>query len=332
MLRHPSYKGLRGDKSATAVVREVAESAPAKGKQQVTIEGRDLTLSNLGKVLYPKSKTTKGDVIAFYTQIAPVLLPHLHDRPITFNRFPDGIEGKHFYEKRRPSHKPDWVKTATVPSERHKTIEYSLLNDLPSLLWSVNLANLEMHPMLYKAPEVDNPTMVMFDLDPGKPADLASCADVALMLHGMFERLGLQSFAKTSGSKGIQLAVPLNDAEVTFADTKAFSSAVAATLEEARPELIIAKQAKAARKGKVLVDWSQNDEHKTTVSVHSLRAKTDPPLVSTPITWDEVSELAEERDVKAFEFSPAEALERIERHGDLWADVLTLRQSLPKGT
>ncbi len=307
------------------------DALPQTGRHPVQIAGRELKLSNLGKVLYPRSGTTKADALRFYEAVAEVLLPHLHDRPVTFNRFPDGITGSHFYEKRKPPHAPDWVRTAEVPSDRKgRPIEYVLIDDLATLLWSVNLANLEMHPMLYRAPALDRPTMLMFDLDPGAPADVVDCARVAVLLEGLFGQLDLVSFVKTSGSKGLQLAVPLNDPDVTFADTKPFAAAVARTLERARPDLVVAKQAKDLRTGKVLVDWSQNDDHKTTVCVHSLRARTDPPHVSTPLTWEETRAVADGDLTRAdVEFTPTEALARLEEHGDLWAPVQSVRQSLP---
>ncbi len=294
---------------------------------EIELDGRRLTLSNLDKVLYPASGFTKGDLIRFYAAISPVLLPHLKDRPLTLKRYPDGIAGKFFYEKRSPKHRPDWVQTVTIDTSRGE-VPFTLCQDLTTLVWLANLADIELHPLLSTAAAVNCPTAIVFDLDPGAPADITQCCDVALALRGLFTELGLQSFAKTSGSKGLQLHVPLNDPNATYEQTKPFAHAVANLLAEQRPELIVSDMAKAKRGGKVLIDWSQNDEHKTTISVYSLRA-VEGPRASTPVTWDEVSRCAELREPGLLAFSSEELRTRIHDHGDLYSGVLELHQTCP---
>jgi bifunctional non-homologous end joining protein LigD len=322
MLRAPSYKGLRDDKPAELVVRE--ESAKAAW---IEVEGRDVKLSNPGKVLYPAVGFTKRDLVDYFVAIAPVLLPHLTDRPLTLKRYPDGVEGKHFFEKQSPSHRPGWVTTVSVPSERRKRIDFTLANDLPTLVWLANLADLEFHTQLHLAQQPERPTVLVFDLDPGPPATIVECCRVGLWLHGMFDGLKIQSFAKTSGSKGLQVYVPLN-AEVTYEQTKPFARAVAEVLEQTEPGLVVSRQTKKLREGKVLVDWSQNDEHKTTVCVYSLRAR-ERTTVSTPVEWDEVRACAESGDPQDLVFDHGAVLQRVEEHGDLFAPVLSLVQPLP---
>jgi len=324
VLRAPSYKGLRDDKPAELVV---VEEGP-KQSAWVDVAGRRLKLTNLDKVMYPKVGFTKRDVIDYCLRIAPVLLPHLEDRPLTLKRYPDGVDGQHFYEKQSPRHRPDWVRTFAVPSERRRTIDYTLVDDVATLVWLGNLADLELHTSLSRVPELARPTMVVFDLDPGPPATIVECCRVAGWLQAMFEGIGLEALAKTSGSKGLQVYVPLNS-EVTYDDTKAFSKAVAETLEQGEPKLVVSRQRKDLRGGKVLVDWSQNDEHKTTVNVYSLRAR-ERPTVSTPVTWDEVRECAESGDPERLVFDSAAVLERVEQQGDLFAPALSLVQELPR--
>jgi bifunctional non-homologous end joining protein LigD len=291
---------------------------------EVEVEGRRLSLSNLDKVMYPETGFTKGQVIDYYTRIAPVLLPHLRDRPLTLKRYPNGVEGQYFYEKQCPSHRPDWVRSEPVVL-RSKTIQFCVCDDLPTVVWLANLADLELHPSLSKVPEVERPTVMAFDLDPGPPAGIPECCEVALILRDALGRIGLESFAKTSGSKGIQVYVPLNVDDVDYDHgTKRLSQALARHLEGEHPKLIVSTQKKELRKGKVLIDWSQNDEHKTTVSVYSLRAR-ERPTVSTPLDWDEVE--AANSDELVFE--AADVLERIEERGDLFAPVAELKQRLP---
>jgi bifunctional non-homologous end joining protein LigD len=295
------------------------------------VEGRELKLSNLDKVLYPRAGFTKGDVIDFYRQIAPVLLPHLEGRPLTLKRYPNGVEGQFFYEKNCPSHRPDWVRTVEVQMSSKK-IRFCLCEDLPTLMWLANLADLELHTSLSLAAEPLRPTILAFDLDPGEPATIVECCRVGLWLQGMFERLGLQCFAKTSGSKGLQVYVPLNADEADYESargTKTFAKAVAELLEQSEPGLVVSRMTKALRPGKVLVDWSQNDDAKTTVNAYSLRAK-DRPTVSTPVTWDEVRACHEAGDPGRLVFEAHEVLDRVARDGDLFAPVLSLAQELPK--
>jgi bifunctional non-homologous end joining protein LigD len=328
-LRAATYKGLREDKPAEQVVREDTIAAKPTGGQatQTTIEGRELKLSNLDKVLYPKARFTKGDVIAYYAQIAPVLLGHLAERPLTVTRWPDGVQAKSFFQKQAPAHRPEWVRTATVPSER-KPIDYTLADDLPTLVWLANLAAIELHVPLARAGAIERPTALVFDLDPGAPAGIVECCHVGLQLQGMFEHLGLQSYAKTSGSKGLQVYVPLNSADATYERTKPFARAVAELLEGAEPDVVVSRMTKARRTGKVLIDWSQNDAKKTTVCAYSLRA-TERPTVSTPVEWDEVRATRDSGEPASLAFEAAQVLERVAERGDLFAPVLSLVQELP---
>jgi len=297
-------------------------------KVEIVVGGKTLAVSNLAKVLYPKAGFTKGQVIDYYIRISPVLLPHLRNRPITLKRYPDGVEGFFFYEKQCPSHRPAWVKTTEVPSRRDAgKIDYCMINELPALVWAVNLADLELHTFLHRAPAIDRPTALAFDLDPGEPANIVLCCRVGLWLQAILEALGLQCFAKTSGSKGLQLFAPLNTA-TTHEKTKAFARALAERLEREHPEQVVSRMRKALRKGKVLIDWSQNDEHKTTITVYSLRAR-ERPMVSTPVSWQEVNAAVESRDPHSLSFDSDVVLKRVEKQGDLFAPVLTLRQRLP---
>jgi bifunctional non-homologous end joining protein LigD len=296
---------------------------------QVEIDGRTLSLSNLDKVLYPEARFTKGHVIDYYTRVAPYVLGHLRGRPLTLKRYPDGVEGPYFYEKQCPSHRPDWVRTAAVFSRSNaRTIDFCLADDLPTLVWLANLADLELHTSLALAADVTQPTILAFDLDPGEPATIVECAEVALELRRAFEHLGMQAFPKTSGSKGMQVYVPLNTPGVTYKQTKTFALQIAQLLERRMPKLVVSDMKKSVRKGRVFVDWSQNDEHKTTVCVYSLRARPQ-PTVSTPLGWDEVKAVLESRDPEELAFTSADVLERTAEHGDLFAGVLELEQSLP---
>jgi bifunctional non-homologous end joining protein LigD len=300
----------------------------ATKRLEVEVGGRTLSLSNLDKVLYPRAGFTKGQVIDYYTRIAPVLLPHLRCRPLTLKRYPNGVEGQYFYEKQCPAHRPEWVRTVDVPSRRSpRPIRYCLAGDLPTLVWLANLADLELHTALHLARDVKAPTILAFDLDPGPPATIVQCARVALDLRTLFEHLGLQAFPKTSGSKGMQVYVPLNT-PATYDETKRFARALAEMLERQRPELVVSDMKKELRGGKVLVDWSQNDEHKTTICVYSLRAR-ERPTVSTPLRWDEVEAVIESGEPEELAFTSDDALARVEAHGDLFAGVLELEQELP---
>jgi bifunctional non-homologous end joining protein LigD len=289
---------------------------------EVEVEGRRLSLSNLDKVMYPAVGFTKGQVIDYYTRIAPFVLPHLRDRPLTLKRYPNGVDGGHFYEKNAPTHRPEWVRVAPIEL-RSKTIEFVLCNDLPTLVWLAHLADLELHPSLSLAEDIDRPAVMAFDLDPGEGAGLPECCEVAFILRDALARLKLECFPKTSGSKGIQVYVPLNVEGVDYDHgTKALSQALARHLEAQHPKLIVSQQKKELRKGKVLIDWSQNDESKTTVGVYSLRAR-ERPTVSTPVSWEELE------DPSALVFEAADVLERVESEGDLFAPVAELRQELP---
>jgi bifunctional non-homologous end joining protein LigD len=301
---------------------------PSAKSAVVTVEGRELKLSNLDKVLYPSTGFTKRDLIEYYAAIAPAILPHLHGRALTVTRWPDGVQGKSFFQKQTPAHAPDWVPTVTLPSER-KPIDYTLVEDLATLVWLANLAAIELHTPLARAENVERPTTLVFDLDPGAPATIIECCRVAQQLHGMFENLGLRSFAKTSGSKGLQLYVPLNTPDVTFAQTKPFAKAVAELLEQAEPEAVVSRMTKSRRTGKVLIDWSQNDRNKTTVCAYSLRA-TDRPTASTPLAWDEVAAALDAGDPAMLVFEAAAVRERVAERGDLFAPVLSLVQTLPE--
>jgi bifunctional non-homologous end joining protein LigD len=294
---------------------------------EVDIDGRTLSLVNLDKVFYPEVGFTKGQVIEYYSRIAPVLLPHLRGRPLTLKRYPDGVDAQYFYEKQCPSHRPEWVSTATIPTERRK-IDYCLVEDLATLVWLANMADLELHTSLSTIADAGRPTVLAFDLDPGAPATIVQCAEVALHLRAAFDHLGLEAFPKTSGSKGMQIYVPLNTDGVTYEDTRAFSRALAQVLERQHRKLVVSTQKKELRRGKVLVDWSQNHPHKTTVSVYSLRAMSR-PTASTPLDWDEVEGVASSGDPDDVAFTAYEVLERVEEHGDLFAGVVELSQELP---
>ena len=267
-------------------------------------------------------------MIDYYTRIAPAVLPHLYDRPLTLKRYPNGVEQQYFYEKQSPSHRPDWVQTAAVYSRHNaRTIDFTLCNDLPTLVWLANLADLELHTSLALHHDVKAPTLIAFDLDPGPPATIVECAEVAMRLHEAFQHLGLEAFPKTSGSKGMQVYVPLNT-PATYGETKGFARGIAQVLERRHPELVLSDMNKTRRRGKVFVDWSQNDEHKTTVNVYSLRAR-ERPTVSTPLAWDEVEGLLGSRDPEQLSFTSAEVLLRVAERGDLFAPVAELEQELP---
>jgi len=300
----------------------------AKHESSLNINGKTVPVSNLDKVFYPETGFTKGQIIDYYIRVSPVLLPHLKDRPLTLKRYPDGVEGGFFYEKRCPSHRPEWVQTATVWSDRHDSeINYCLANDLPSIVWAANLGDLELHTFLAKQQDVERPTMVVFDLDPGPPANILQCAQVAQWLKEELDALDLQSFPKTSGSKGLQIYIPLNTS-VTYDVTKPFARTMAERLTRDHPDLVTAKMEKRLRTGKVFVDWSQNDSHKTTVCAYSLRAK-ERPTVSTPVTWEEVTAALKKRDANRLTFISDDVLKRVEKQGDLFEPVLKLKQKLP---
>jgi bifunctional non-homologous end joining protein LigD len=295
---------------------------------EVEVDGRRVRLSNLEKVFYPSTGFTKAQVIDYYTRVAPVLLPHLKGRPLTLKRYPNGVDDKFFYEKNCPSHRPEWVRTAPVQSTRDgdKIVNYCVIDDLPGLVWAANLASIELHTSLARAPNIQAPTMVVFDLDPGPPATIHECCGVGLRLREMLAELGIECFPKTSGSKGLQIYAPLNT-PTTYEQTKPFALAVARHLEQENPSGVVSNMKKDLRTGKVFVDWSQNDDHKTTVCVYSLRAR-ERPTVSTPVTWDEV-EAHHKGRLKELAFTADQVVERVDGHGDLFGPVLTLKQRLP---
>ena len=346
IMRAPSFKGLREDKSPREVrIEVVGEDAPEasgdselepaspealfdeverlpEGALLVVTEDRELRITNWDKVLYPDTGFTKGDLVAYYARIAPAVLPHLHDRPLTLKRYPNGVNEKYFYEKQSPSHRPEWVQTTRIGD-----VNYTLAQDRPTLIWLANLADVELHTSLSYAAHPERPTMMVFDLDPGAPAGIVECCEVGLVLHGLFEQLGLESVAKTSGSKGLQVYVPLG-MPVDYRATKPFAKRVAEVLEQRMPELVVSRMTKRLRPGKVFVDWSQNDSFKTTVNVYSLRAR-ERPTVSTPVSWDEVAACREQRDARVLTFEADEVLTRVEDQGDLFAPVLSVKQQLP---
>lgn len=296
-------------------------------RSKLKIGNRTIEVSNLQKVFYPRTGFTKGQIIDYYIKVSPVLLPHLKDRPITLKRYPEGVEGFFFYEKQCPPHRPQWIDTTQVPRSEGGNIDYCVMNDLSALIWAVNLADLELHVFLHRAPKIDQPMALVFDLDPGAPADILDCCRTALRLKTLLEKVKLKCFPKTSGSKGIQVYAPLNRA-ITYEKTKAFAHAVAIKLEQEFPESIVSKMQKNLRKGKVLVDWSQNDSHKTTVCVYSMRAK-EHPSISTPVTWDEIEKALKKNNSEALKFEPDAVIRRIKKSGDLFAPVLKLKQTLP---
>jgi bifunctional non-homologous end joining protein LigD len=305
----------------------LAKPPAARQDVEVEVEGRRLKLSNLDKVLYPAVGFTKGEVIDYYTRIAPVLLPHLRGRPLTMKRYPDGVDGKFFYEKQCPSHRPEWVHTEPVVT-RGKTIDFCVVDDLATLVWTSNLADLELHTSLSRADDLQRPTMVVFDLDPGAPAAVLDCAQVGIWLRDVLGRLGLESFVKTSGSKGLHFYIPLNT-PATYEESKPFARALARLIEKEHPKQVTSNMKKELRKGKVFIDWSQNNDFKTTVCVYSLRAR-ERPTVSTPVTWDEVEDALADGEPDQLVFEAREVLEGVEQHGDLFEPVLELEQELPE--
>ena len=338
MIRHPSYKGLRDDLDPARVVREGAEpevedpepveeapkAPPRRAAGEVEVEGRRLRVSNLEKVLYPEAGFTKGQVLDFYARVSPALLPHLENRALTLKRYPNGVHDKFFYEKNSPAHRPDWVATKRIGD-----IDFTLANDLPTLMWVANLASLELHTSLSRADAPERPAILAFDLDPGPPADVVDCCRVGVWVRDLLGGLGLDSYPKTSGSKGLQVYVPLNTDGITYRETKPFARAVAELLERREPDRVVSRMTKALRPGKVLVDWSQNDEHKTTVNVYSLRAR-ERPTVSTPVSWEEVEACLEAEDAGLLTFEAPAVLERVAASGDLFAPVAEQEQALPE--
>jgi bifunctional non-homologous end joining protein LigD len=306
--------------------------SPSSEKVAVQVDGRQLTLSNLDKVLYPEAGFTKGEVIDYYTRIAPALLPHVQDRPLTFKRYPEGVDGQFFFAKNAPSHTPEWVRTVELPSpgstKNRDTINYPVMSDLPTLVWAANLAALELHVPMWRVTRQGkprHPDMLVFDLDPGPPATIVECCEVAQRVRAVLDEDGLTSYPKTSGSKGLQLYVPL-DEKAPWEGVHGYARKLAQRLEKEHPKLVVWNMKKDLRTGKVLVDWSQNNAAKTTVAVYSLRARAF-PTVSTPITWDEVDACARPEDLR---FTSADVLDRVAEHGDVFAPTLDRNQSLPR--
>ncbi len=297
---------------------------------QVEVDGRELTLTNLDKVLYPQAGFTKGEVVDYYAKVAPAMIPHLAGRAVTLRRFPEGVDDLDaaFFEKRCPKHRPKWVKTARVEAgPRAGKIDFCVCDSLPTLVWMAQLAAIELHPSLSLSRAPKRPTVLAFDLDPGPPADIVDCCRVGLRLREFFDHFELECFPKTSGSKGLQVYVPLN-ARTSYEVTKPFAKAIAQLLEKQTPDQVVSKMKKVEREGKVFVDWSQNHQRKTTIAVYSLRAR-ERPTASTPVTWEEVETAAKRGDGSRLVFEAGEVLKRVERHGDLFAPVLELEQELP---
>lgn len=289
----------------------------------------EVKFSNLDKILFPDAQFTKGEMIRYYVEAAPFILPHLKDRPVTLIRFPDGIGGESFYEKNAPHFSPGWIETFPVPRQKHEgTTNYILINDARTLAWCANLASIEFHPFLHHVRALDRPTHIAFDLDPGEGADVLTSAKVAFRLKEVLDGLGLESFPKVSGSKGVQIYVPLNG-RATYEVTQPFAKAVAELLERNHPEEIVSNMSKARRKNRVLIDWSQNSPSKTTVCVYSMRGKRASPFVSVPVTWPELQRALKAGNSSALFFTPDTALKRMTKLGDLFAPVLTLKQKLP---
>jgi bifunctional non-homologous end joining protein LigD len=293
--------------------------------QVIEIEGRELKLSNLDKVLYPAAGFRKADVIDYFRRIAPLQLPHLAGRPPTLVRAPDGPGGPRFFEKNCPSHRPAWM-TVFPGHEATGGTKGCLVDEVPSLIWLANLAALELHTHQWTVDDPKHPTAMVIDLDPGAPATIVDCCRVALELRDTLEQLGLQAVVKTSGGKGLHLSVPVVGSDATDDETKTFARALGQLLESRDPKRVLVDMTRAKRSGKVFIDWSQNDRHKTTVCAYSLRLQ-DRPTVSTPLSWDEI---ADAEDPDALVFEAPDVLERVEQVGDLYADSLTLHQELPE--
>jgi bifunctional non-homologous end joining protein LigD len=294
----------------------------------VDMAERRLSLSNLEKDLYPSYGFTKAQILEYYRRIALFILPHLKDRALTLKRYPAGVEEDFFFEKRCPSHRPDWVKTAELPLDHGGPMTFCLVNDLETLIWVENLASLELHVPLARANSPRTPDSMVFDLDPGEPANILDCVRVALILRDLLSRMGLMSYVKTSGQKGLHVFVPLNRKETTFEDTKTFSKAVAEIMQKHYPDLVTAKMAKPERRARVFINWSQNDASKTMICVYSLRAR-EKPYVSFPLEWGELEDPAGLGDPEKLQVIHSEAVRRAEEKGDFFREVLVKEQKLP---
>lgn len=294
---------------------------------QFDVGGRRLAIRHLDRVLFPRTGTTKSEVLSYYVEVSKYMLPHLHERLLHMHRYPEGVEGPRFWQKGCPEHRPRWMPTAPVWSrDKGQNIDYCVVNELAALLWAVNIGSIELHTSLHLRSHLHRPTVIAFDLDPGAGAGLMECCDVALRLRELFEQLGMETFVKTSGSKGLQLYVPLN-AETSYEMTKPVARRIAEVLADQTRELVVSQMARSARAGKVLIDWSQNTEHKSMVCAYSVRAK-QRPTVSTPVRWSEVEAALNAGDPGQLSFEMGAVRERLAELGDLFEPVLSTRQQL----
>lgn len=305
----------------------MARSAAAHEAGEITVGGRRLSIRRLDRIVFPRTATTKGELLDYYVRVGDVMLPHLRERLLHMHRYPEGVEGPRFWQKGCPEHRPAWMQTAPVWSrDKQANIDFCVVDELPALLWAVNIGSIELHTSLHTRADMQRPTTLAFDLDPGEGVDVIACAEVALRLRELLDGVGLRAFAKTSGSKGLQVYVPLN-ADVTYAQAKPAAKAIAEFLERDRPDLVVSRMAKALRRGKVLIDWGQNSEHKSMVCAYSVRAKAR-PTVSTPLLWDEVEAAVGAADAEMLAFEMTDVPARVARHGDLFADVLAREQQI----
>jgi bifunctional non-homologous end joining protein LigD len=294
---------------------------------EALVSGHSLAIRHLDRIVYPSTGTTKGELLDYYVRVAEVMLPHLRDRLLHMHRYPEGVEGLRFWQKACPAHRPHWLPTVPVWSrDKQADIRYCVVNELAALLWAVNLGSIELHSSLHRRDDLHRPTTLAFDLDPGDDVGMLECCEVGLRVRDMFAGVGLRSFPKTSGSKGLQVYVPLNT-EITYSETKPLAKAIAELLETAAPNAVVSRMAKSLRAGRVLVDWSQNTEHKSMVCAYSVRAK-QRPTVSAPVGWDEVEAAVDAGDADALVFEMHDVLDRVGERGDLFEPVLSLRQQL----
>jgi len=307
----------------------MARTASSTPAGDVSVGGRRLAIRNLDRVVFPQTGTTKAELLDYYVRVADVMLAHLGDRQLHMHRYPEGAAGPHFWQKGCPEHRPPWVQTVAVYSrDKDANIDYCVVDEPASLLWAVNIGSIELHTSLHTRQDLHRPTVLAFDLDPGPGVDVVGCAEVALRLRDLLDGAGLRSFAKTSGSKGLQVYVPLN-CEVSYAQARPAARTIAEVLEAAWPERVVSRMAKALRDGKVLIDWSQNTEHTSMVCAYSVRARSR-PTVSTPLRWGEVRAAVDAGDPALLSFEMGDVLDRVQADGDLFGDVLTLRQELPQ--
>jgi bifunctional non-homologous end joining protein LigD len=290
---------------------------PTAASGQLGVGARRLSIRHLDRVVFPSTGTTKGELLDYYVRVADAMLPHLRDRLLHMHRYPEGVEGPRFWQKACPEHRPDWMPVAPVWSrDKEAFIDYCVVNELAALLWAVNLGSIELHTSLHLRHELDRPTALAFDLDPGDGVGLLECGEVALRLRELFGEMGREAFVKTSGSKGLQVFVPV-EGDVTYAETKPTAKRIAELLERERPAAVVSRMARSLRAGKVLVDWSQNTEHKSMVCAYSVRAKAR-PTVSTPLRWSELESALDAGSPDSLVFEMGDVLERVATHGDLW--------------